>query len=739
MGDNLELKIVFAAIDKFSGAAKGMNKESGRLAKALKEAREEFKKLEKNSSLIESFRSTNKSLGIANNDLKVARERVAAMAKAMEAAGVPSERMQRDFKHATTEARNLAGNVNRLMEKKQRLRHELGAVGIDTKKLAEAQRSLKDQMAAATQKVTEQDDALHSYNKKMQRMRALRADIDAARQRSGALMAKGAAITAAGAAVALPVAKVTKDFADFETAMLGVAKQVEGARDDNGQVTQTYWEMADAIKAMSERLPGSAIDIAKIVEGGARMGIQGKDNLLKYAEATAIMAQAFELPVDQIGKDMGTVAQLYKIPIANIKELGDTLNWLDDQTLAQGADIIEVMKRVNGVTQMASMSYKEAAALGSTFLSLGASSEVAATATNAMVRELSTANMQSKRFREGLAMLGLDGGAIQKGMSTNATGTIIQVLEKIKSLSGDKQLEAATRLFGKEYGDDAAKLAENLEKYREALRLVNDEKAKGSTDRELISWQNTLAASTENTQNTFNNLSTDLGKFMKGTAVDALQTTMSMVQAVRDWAKENPGLAGSLMTVVKWLAITLSGIGLLMAGFGAIIVPMAIMKASMVALGWSGSAAFGRVGGAIKTLARLLAMTPIGRTIALIAAGAYLIYENWDWLKTKFTEIIEWIFEKIDKFMKLMKEIAAFSLFGQSASPAAGPAVSPALTPVIAPAAKRPPSGNSIFNINVNGTAGATPAELAAQIRREMEAAQREKAARERSSLRDQE
>ncbi len=27
-----------------------------------------------------------------------------------------------------------------------------------------------------------------------------------------------------------------------------------------------------------------------LIEGGARMGIQGKDNLLKYAEATAIMA-----------------------------------------------------------------------------------------------------------------------------------------------------------------------------------------------------------------------------------------------------------------------------------------------------------------------------------------------------------------------------------------------------------------------------------------------------------------
>ena len=71
MSNTLELKVVFAAIDKFSASAKSVNKISGQLSKELKAAKDAFKDLEKQQGLIDSFRSTNKAIGITNNDLKV--------------------------------------------------------------------------------------------------------------------------------------------------------------------------------------------------------------------------------------------------------------------------------------------------------------------------------------------------------------------------------------------------------------------------------------------------------------------------------------------------------------------------------------------------------------------------------------------------------------------------------------------------------------------------------------------
>lgn len=85
-----------------------------------------------------------------------------------------------------------------------------------------------------------------------------------------------------------------------------------------------------------------------------------------------------------------------------------------------------------------------------------------ASASNAMVRELSIATMQSKRFFEGMDLLKLIPAENEKLMRQDAMGTIQRVLEKINHLPQDKRVSAMTMIFGKECGDDAAKLANNL-------------------------------------------------------------------------------------------------------------------------------------------------------------------------------------------------------------------------------------------------------------------------------------
>ncbi|STH27895.1 putative phage tail tape measure protein [Escherichia coli] len=56
-------------------------------------------------------------------------------------------------------------------------------------------------------------------------------------------------------------------------------------------------------------------------------------------------------------------------------------------------------------------------------------------------------------------LLKLNPEVIEKQMTKDAMGTIQRVLEKVNALPQDKRLSAMTMLFGKEFGDDAAKLA----------------------------------------------------------------------------------------------------------------------------------------------------------------------------------------------------------------------------------------------------------------------------------------
>jgi TP901 family phage tail tape measure protein len=733
MSNSLELKVIFAAVDKFVRPVKAITGAAGEAARALRDNTARMKELNRTVDQIDAFKKAEKDAAIAANTFHKNRRAIEELQAAMTKVGVPTKAMTAEMERLSRRSEELKSKHQSLLNTEQALFEKLKAAKVDTGNLAEARRQLASGSAEAANQSRRLTAALEAENQKMKRLRAAQAELATAREKAGKIAAAGAGITAAGAAVALPVGKAVKDFAEFETAMLGVARQMDGARDTNGNVTRTYWEMADAIKAMSERLPGSANDIAKIVEGAARMGIQGKANLLAFTETTAIMAKAFDLPVDQIGEDIGKISQLYNVPIKDVKALGDTINWLDDQAQSKGGDIIDVMKRIAGTADGVKMNFKEAAALGSTFLSLGASSEVAASASNAMIRELAIANMQSKRFKGGLSMLGLDGKAVQSGMAKDATGTIIMVLEKIKALAGDKQIEAATRLFGKEFGDDASKLAGHLDEYRRQLQLVNDQKAFGSMQREVDAWGQTVDGRLENAQNAFSNLSSSLGKHLKPAVVETLETTLGMIRAVRNWAAEHPQLSAALMTGAKWLALTLSVVGGLTIAAGAFLVPLAALKFSMVTLGISGSGAFGMIATAIRVVTLALVGNPIGLTLTAIATAATLIYANWDKIGAWFSGLIDGMIGRIAKLKENLRILSGGLLFGDSGQ------AKPTTTQTIAASPILRPSGASTYNINVATQPGANNADLAREIRAEMERIDRDKAARERGRLRDTE
>ncbi|BBE51150.1 Chromosome partition protein Smc [Ferriphaselus amnicola] len=650
MLDRLQLTVQLGLVEKILKPLKAIQGGSNETAKALKAAKDKLKELNDQQKNIDGFRSAAKGIAIHRQELTKAEERIRTIKQAMEAAQYPTKAMQQAFKEATTEANHLKGNITRLTEKQELLRRELSASGADTHKLASYQRELKTQLSSSTAEVDKQKKALDQLNEKMNRIRATKYAYEKSTQFRDKIAGAGATTSAAGVAMGLPIVKVVKDYASFEDAMLGVARQVDGAKDANGRYTQTYYEMGDAIKAMSERIPLATTEIAAIVEAGARAGIQGKDNLLTYAETTAIMASAFDLPVDQIGEDVGKIAGLYKIPIKSISELGDTINWLDDNARSKSGDIIDVMKRIAGTADTVGMKYKDAAALASTFLSLGATSEVSATASNAIMTNLSIATMQPKRFQEGLGMIGMSGKGVQQDMSKDATGTILKVMDAIKKLPQAKQLEATTRLFGKEFGDDAAKLAANLGEYRRQLELTNAAQAKGSMQREADSRNQALSARYEMLKSTIFNVSSALGESLKPALVDIMQSIADVLSSVRAWTKEHPALTANLIKGAAIIATIVTVLGALTLAAAAVLGPLALLKLSMSVLSLNGfglTAMLSRialtilpmVSSAVWTLGAAIMFTPIGWLLAGIAAlatSALLIYKYWEPIKAFF-------------------------------------------------------------------------------------------------------
>ncbi|MEB0964265.1 phage tail tape measure protein [Citrobacter braakii] len=668
--NNLRLQVILNAVDKLTRPFRSAQASSKELAAAIQQSRASLKALDSQAARIDGFRKVRTQLEGAKNDLIAARQKVSELANAFAAASNPTKKQAKELEQAKRRASQLKDTFDGLRQSAQRQRDELSAAGINTKNLSSAQRVLRQNADETRQALDRQQKSLKRLGEQQARINAVREQYSRRLEVRDRIAGAGATTAAAGAAMGAPVVAAVRSYASMEDAMKGVAKQVNGLRDDNGNRTKQFYEMQDAIKAASEQLPmeNGAIDYAALVEGGARMGVTNQDDpfedqkrdLLAFASTAAKAATAFELPADELAEGLGKIAQLYKVPTRNIEQLGDALNYLDDNAMSKGGDIINVLQRMGGVADR--LDFRKAAALGSTFLSLGAAPEIAASASNAMVRELSIATMQSKRFFEGMDLLKLNPEEIEKQMTTDAMGTIQRVLEKVNKLPQDKRLSAMTMIFGKEFGDDAAKLANNLLELQRQLKLTAGSDANGSMQKESDINKDSLSAQWLLVKTGAQNAFSSLGETLRQPLMDIMSMVKGVTGALRRWVEQNPVLAGTLMKVAAATAAITVGLGTLAVAVAAVLGPIAVIRFALSMLSVkvlpSTAAAATRTGGVLRLLASgplallrvalftvgsLLGalLSPIGLVVAALAGVALVVWKYWQPISAFLGGVVE--------------------------------------------------------------------------------------------------
>lgn len=668
--NNLRLQVILNAVDKLTRPFRTAQASSKELAAAIQQSRASLKALDSQAARIDGFRKVRTQLEGAKNDLTAARQKVSELANEFAAASNPTKKQAKELEQAKRRASQLKDTFDGLRQSAQRQREELSAAGINTKNLSSAQRTLRQNADEARQALDRQQKSLKRLGEQQARINAVREQYSRRLEVRDRIAGAGATTAAAGAAMGAPVVAAVRSYASMEDAMKGVAKQVNGLRDDNGNRTKQFYEMQDAIKAASEQLPmeNGAIDYAALVEGGARMGVTNQDDpfedqkrdLLAFASTAAKAATAFELPADELAEGLGKIAQLYKVPTRNIEQLGDALNYLDDNAMSKGGDIINVLQRMGGVADR--LDFRKAAALGSTFLSLGAAPEIAASASNAMVRELSIATMQSKRFFEGMDLLKLNPEEIEKQMTTDAMGTIQRVLEKVNKLPQDKRLSAMTMIFGKEFGDDAAKLANNLPELQRQLKLTAGSDANGSMQKESDINKDSLSAQWLLVKTGAQNAFSSLGETLLQPLMDIMSMVKGVTGALRRGVEQNPVLAGTLMKVAAATAAITVGLGTLAVVVAAVLGPIAVIRFALSMLSVkvlpSTAAAATRTGGVLRLLAfgplallrvalftvgSLLGalLSPIGLVVAALAGVALVVWKYWQPISAFLGGVVE--------------------------------------------------------------------------------------------------
>ena len=678
--NNLQLSVLLNAIDKMSAPLKSASKSVSELSKKLKEnknVRAQLSKAEReNEAAIKKYAATinplKNKLSALNNEVAKAKQKAALYTNQLNSAKNPTEQFKNKVLAAQQAVKKLTAEQTSTANKLKQTRQELNAAGLSSKNLAQRQSELKSKMSAANQQISNQSAALSKLNAKQAAYNRYRGKVDNLKDINSKAQIVGAQALAAGATITAPLVGSVRDFMRFEDAMVGVARQVQGLKDDAGNFTSEFEQWKLNIQDLSRELPLTTVQIANMIESAARMDVP-KEQLAEFVRLNTQMATAFDAAnPDELVEQYGKVTKNFKLSAKASRELADVINYLDDNSISKGTEIIGFMNRVSGISGIANISEKNMAALGSTLQTAGAAEEQSATAVNAIFTRLSQAS-KKKPVKNGLAALGLSANAVELGMVKDAQGTIFKIVDALKKLPESKRLGTIADLVGTEHTKTLALLVSNTEEWRRQIELANSEAAKGSMGREFDTRMKALSSKWGIFKNRLFNLNSVIGGTLAPTLERLMDKIGGVIDRIKSWIIENPKLTSNIVMIAGAIGGALTIFGALSTVLSFVLYPIARLGLALANLG----VILPRIGGAIVRglLSPLkfvgLALSPIG---AVIIAAGIAIFKYWQPISSFFSGFLiglqSGLQPVIDKFKPLVGWIeSAFNWFTNLLAP----------------------------------------------------------------------
>ncbi len=339
---------------------------------------------------------------------------------------------------------------------------------------------------------------------------------------------------AAGTVVAL--GKCTKEAESFEKSMADVVKYVDGLADKTGKISNNIWgaadggngrtfqqnykEMSNALLDLSTQIPMTAEDLTKLAAAAGQSGKSMSDliaydsngNIGGFLKDVAMVGTAMDITADQAGNWAAKWEKSLNMTHEQVMVLFDQINYLGANSATTAAEIAEVVNSAAALGDIAGMDAASTAALADAMLAMGVDSSVASTSISRMLVNMSKGESATKKQKEAWAELGLTASGVARAMQTDATGTMLDVLERIGNMDASRQVATLNTLFGQWAIKGAAKLTGNLSTFTDALKMVSDPALYGgSMEREFIIKASTSDAIDTMMKNSFDALKIDIG------------------------------------------------------------------------------------------------------------------------------------------------------------------------------------------------------------------------------------
>ncbi|TIH10821.1 phage tail tape measure protein [Pseudomonas leptonychotis] len=631
MARDLLLRVGLQTLDRASRPLRAIANGTIGLGRALKDTRADLKGLQSQQRDVSSFRMLKGEAEKTGSALQASRDKVRQLSQAMANTATPTKQLNNEFKRAVREATHLKQKHSEQQRELQGLRGKLSAAGISTRNLGQHERELRSKISATTQALTQQENRLKRVTAQQQRLGRAKQQYEKTQGLAGSMAGTGAAGLATGSGILYAGAQMMAPGLEFDASMSKVQAltrlqkddpQLQALRDQARQLgasTQfTAGQAADAQgflgmagfdpKAIQDAMPGM-LDLAKA----------GDSDLAETADIASNILTGFNLKASETGRLGDVLVGAFTRSNTNLQMLGETMKYAGPVAASVGQDIETV------------------AAMAGKLGDAGIQGSMGGTALRAILGRLSAPPKAAADALDTLGISAKDADGNLRDMPT----VLQEIYEKTKNL-GDADRAGLLKAIA---GEEAVAGMQVLVKQAGTGALQEFIGTLRKTEGEASTTSKVMADNLRGDLSALGSAWEDLGIQMQdqqnGPMREVAQSLTGIIGGVKGWIAENPKLTANIIKTAAGVGILMAGMGGLTLAMASILGPFAIVRYGMTLFGIKGAGLAGTlfnlgktalplVGKGILFIGRALMMNPIGLAITAIAAGAYLIYRNWD-------------------------------------------------------------------------------------------------------------
>lgn len=390
---------------------------------------------------------------------------------------------------------------------------------------------------------------------------------------------------------------------DWESAFTGVEKTVNGTE---AQMNA----LRDGILEMSEAMPSSATEIAKVAESAGQLGIE-TDNILSFSGAMIDLGNSTNLNAEEAASSLAKFANVMQMNQGNFERLGSVIVDLGNNYATTEADIVSMGQRLAAAGKQTGMTEANVMAIATALSSVGVEAEAGGSAFSKVMLEIDMAAAKGgKGIKQYAKVAGSSAKDFTAAWNTDpaaALNAFVVGLGNVEKNGGNAALVLESMgLTETRLRNALLSTASAGDVLSNAIRTANNAWAENNAlSTEAEKRYGTTASKLAMLKNQAVNLGASFGKVM----VPWLEQAMDKVSGLLSGFSEmNPAMQQSTITFGLLAAATgpvLSGFGKIATGAGALI-KLFTGPAGWVAIAATALAGFGIIVANVKSQTQLL-------------------------------------------------------------------------------------------------------------------------------------